>query len=101
LEQAAQQNSAIQDKGFACEGLAQKTGKQLVVPRSKLVDKRDDSWAKDFFLQFLACGPLPTTKERSSSLYLRYMDKTSNTTSNSPFRYLAMVTRVLVGIPPI
>jgi hypothetical protein len=52
LEQAAQQNSAIQDKGFACEGLAQKTGKQLVVPRSKLVDKRDDSWAKDFSYNF-------------------------------------------------
>jgi hypothetical protein len=43
LAQAAQQNGANLDKGFACEGLAQKTGKQLVVPRSKLEDKHDGS----------------------------------------------------------
>jgi len=105
LEQAAQQNGAIRDKDFACEGLSQKTGKQLIIPRSKLEDKHDGSrlegkddgsiewetscrteeqtrgqtrWqlGQGLFLRYLACQPLPTTEERSSSLHLRRMDET-------------------------
>lgn len=82
LEQAAQQNGAIRDKDFACEGAE---GREAV-DRAEEQTRGQTRWqlGQGLFLQYLACGPLPTTKERSSSLYLRRMDETLKPGKHNP-----------------